>query len=95
MIVTKDNYFDVETNLNFVDCSTYKNFEGTPGIKACECKALAIAKGEYKRPMTDALMVGSYVDAFFDGTLGEFKEKNPQIFTAKGNKQLRITYKTA
>lgn len=93
MIVTKDNYFDVETNLNFVDCSTYKNFEGTPGIKACECKALAIAKGEYKRPMTDALMVGSYVDAFFDRALDEFKEKNPQIFTAKG--ELKAQYRQA
>ena len=53
------NYHSIRANLSYVDCSTYKNFIGTPGMKACECKALAIAKGEYVRPMTDALMVGS------------------------------------
>lgn len=85
MTVTSENYFDKDVNLSFVDCSTYKNFIGTPGIKACECKALAIAKGEYERPKTDALMVGSYVDAYFDHSLEKFKEENPDIFTKSGD----------
>lgn len=91
--VNQSNYFDIETNLSYVDCSTYKNFIGTPGMKACECKALAIAKGEYVRPMTDALMVGSYVDAYFDNSLERFKDENPQIFTQKG--ELKSQYKQA
>jgi len=93
MEITSKNYYSVEANLNYVDCTTYKNFMGTPGIKACECKAMAIAKGEYERPKTDALMVGSYVDAFFDNSLDEFKEENPQIFTQKG--ELMAKYKQA
>ena len=91
--VTKDNYHSTEINLNYVDCTTYKNFIGTVGIKACECKALAIAKGEYERPKTDALMVGSYVDAYFDNSLDKFKAENPQIFTQKG--ELMAKYKQA
>lgn len=93
MQITSEHYFDTEVNMNYVDCTTYKNFIGTPGIKACECKALAIAKGEYERPKTDALMVGSYVDAYFEGTLDKFKADNPQIFTQKG--ELMAKYKQA
>ena len=93
MQITKDNYYSVEANLNFVDCSTYKNFEGTPGMKPCECKALAIAKGEYERPKTDALLVGSYVDAYFDGSLDEFIADNPEIFCKNG--ELKSQYKQA
>lgn len=83
--LTQDNYHSIEARMSFVDASTYKNFIGTIGIKGCECKALAIAKGEYERPKTDALMVGSYVDAYFEGSLEKFKEENPQIFTRKGD----------
>lgn len=93
MQITKDNYFDTAVNLNYVDCTTYKNFIGTPGMRACECKALAIAKGEYERPMTDALMVGSYVDAFFDNSLEKFKSEHPEIFTKAG--ELKAQYKQA
>lgn len=93
MTVTSENYFDTEVNLNFVDCSTYKNFIGTVGIKGCECKALAIAKGEYVRPMTDSLMVGSYVDAYFDNSLEQFKEEHPEIFTKAG--ELKAQYRQA
>jgi hypothetical protein len=64
-----------------------------PGVKPCECKALAIAKGEYAMPKSSALMIGSYVDAYFDGTLDKFKIKNPEIFTQKG--ELRADYKQA
>lgn len=87
------NYHSVQANLSYLDCSTYKNFMGTPGIKGCECRALAIASGKYVRPRTDALMVGSYVDAYFDGSLEQFKDENPQIFTQKG--ELKSQYKQA
>lgn len=87
------NYHSPKANLSYVDCSTYKNFIGTPGLKSCECRALAIAKGEYERPKTDALMVGSYVDAYFDGSLDEFKAENPQIFTKNG--ELKANFKQA
>ena len=65
-------YFSTEANLTWLDCSTYKNVVGTVGRKGCECRALAIAKGEYTQPKTEALLVGSYVDAYFDNSLSQF-----------------------
>lgn len=93
LVVTPDNYFDTKVNMSFVDCSTYKNFIGTIGLRGCECKALAIARGEYKKPETEALMVGSYVDAYFDNSLEKFKEEHPEIFTKTG--ELKAQYKQA
>ena len=63
-------------NLKYLDCSTYKNFVGTIGRKGCECRALAIAKGMYKQPKTTALLLGGYVDAYFDNTLAEYMVEN-------------------
>jgi hypothetical protein len=45
---------------------------------------MAEIRGEYKQPMTTALLVGSYVDAYFEGTLDKFKEEHPEIFKKDG-----------
>jgi len=71
-ILNEQTYFTPEANLKWLDCSTYKNVVGTAGRKGCECRALAIAKGEYKQPKTEPLLVGSYVDAYFDNSLSQF-----------------------
>lgn len=44
-----------------------------------------------------ALMVGSYVDAYVEGTLDEFKEKNPNIISTRGASkgQLKAEFKQA
>lgn len=42
---------------------------------------------------SEAMMIGSYVDAFVEGTLDKFKLENPDIFTARG--ELRAGYKNA
>ena len=71
-VLNEQTYFTPEANLKWLDCSTYKNVVGTAGRKGCECRALAIAKGEYKQPKTEALLVGSYCDAYFDNSLSQF-----------------------
>ena len=70
--LNEDTYFTSEANLKYLDCSTYKNVIGTAGRKGCECRALAIAKGEYVEPKTEALLIGGYVDAYFDKSLSRF-----------------------
>ena len=71
-VLNEQTYFIPEANLKWLDCSTYKNVVGTAGRKGCECRALAIAKGEYEQPKTESLLIGSYVDAFFDNSLSQF-----------------------
>jgi len=46
---------------------------------------MAEITGEYIRPESTALLVGSYVDAYFDNGLDLFKAKHPEIFKRDGN----------
>ena len=83
-IVTNENYFSPECNMAYMGASQFKAFQ------KCEAAALAEAKGEYVRPETTALLVGSYVDAYFSGELPQFKATHPQIFKRDGS--LKVDY---
>lgn len=72
------NYFSSENALKFMSASQFKSFQN------CEAQALAEIKGEFKRETTSAMLIGSYIDAWFEGTLEQFKETHPEIFTQKG-----------
>ena len=85
--LTAENYFSAEASMKYMGSSQFKSF-----LK-CEAAALAELRGEYERPVTDALLIGSYVDAHFEGTLDIFKAKHPEIFTQKG--ELKAQYKHA
>lgn len=87
MELTSKTYFTPEMNLKYLDCSTYKNFAGTVSRKACECRALAIAKGMYKQPKTEALLLGGYVDAFFDNSMDEYLSENMEDLYTKTSLQ--------
>lgn len=72
------NYFSRAMNMRYMSVSQYKAFN------ACEAAALAEIKGRYRREETVSLLVGSYVDAFYEGTLDAFRETHPQIFKRDG-----------
>lgn len=78
MKLTARNYFSPKMNKHYMSCSQFKAFS------KCPAAALAEIKGKYKREQTTALLVGSYVDAYFEGTLDEFKKQNPDIFKRDG-----------
>ena len=87
MVLTEQNYYGREANECFFSVSQYKDF-----VK-CEAMAMAKIRGEYERPVTRALLVGSFVDSYFEGTLPEFMGENPGIFTRK--KELKSEFKKA
>lgn len=76
--INNENYYSNENALKFMSASQFKSFQN------CETKALAEINGEYTRKSETALLVGSYVDSYFEGTLGKFKEKHPDIFLKSG-----------
>jgi hypothetical protein len=78
MKLTQRNYFSRKANKEFMSVSQWKAFE------RCQHSALAEINGRYVRETTPALLVGSYVDAFFDGTMQTFKDQNPEIFKRDG-----------
>ena len=78
MRLTNENYFSTEAQMEYMGVSQFKAFEN------CEVMALAEIKGDWVREKSVSLLVGSYVDAYFEGSLDQFKEENPEIFTIKG-----------
>lgn len=85
--VTKDNYFSPEVEMQYMGSTQFKRF------MTCEATALAMVKGEYIEEKSTSLLVGSYVDAYFEGTLDKFMSENPEIFTKNGD--LKSEYKHA
>lgn len=92
-MLTAENYFSPEANREYISVSQYKDFAGTIGRPACEEMALAKLSGDWAEEETTSLLVGSYVDAHFEGTLDIFKAKHPQIFTKSG--ELKAEYRRA
>lgn len=82
--LTEENYYSELANFEYMSVSQFKDFNGTYGRMACEAAALAKLKGEYEQPSSTALMVGSYVDHYFEGTLDAFKKDHPEMFKKEG-----------
>ena len=93
MILTAENYYTREADMEYLSVSQYKKFAGCLGRLGCEAKAMAELNGEWEDEKSTALMVGSYVDAHFEGTLDLFKAQNPDIFTKQG--ALKAEYRRA
>lgn len=79
MNLTKRNYYTRKANREFMSVSQFKSFQ------KCPASALAELKGKYKREKGTALLVGSYVDSYFEGTLDKFKKQNPELFKKDGS----------
>lgn len=79
MEINNANYYSPEANWYYMSVSQFKAFG------KCEAAAMAELRGEYIRPKTTALLVGSYVDSWFEGTLEQFRAENPEIFKRDGS----------
>lgn len=85
--LTAANYYSPEANMEYMSASQFKAF------RACEVAALAELRGEWHRPSTTALLVGSYVDAYFSDEMEQFKAEHPEIFKKDGT--LKADYQQA
>lgn len=87
MKLTARNYFSRKANMEYMSVSQFKAFE------KCPAAAVAEIKGKYKREKSTALLVGSYVDAYFEGTQQALFKECSEILTKAGT--LRAEYKQA
>lgn len=78
MNLTSENYFSPENQLAYMGSSQFKSF------LSCSAAAMAEIRGEYRQEETAALLVGSYVDAYFEGSLDLFRAQHPDIFKRDG-----------
>ena len=77
-MVTAKNYFDPDIEMAYMGSTQVKNF------MRCEAAELARLKGEYRSAATTAMLVGSYVDAHFEGSLDVFQAQHPELFKRDG-----------
>lgn len=70
MELNNTNYFSPEAMRAYWSVSQFKSF-----LK-CEACGLAEVKREYQREVTDSLLIGSYVDAYFSGEITPFMAMN-------------------
>lgn len=97
MRLTPDNYYSQEANKHYLSNSQYHDFCGCYGYPGCEAQAMAKINGEWQEKPSTALLVGSYVDAYFEGTVDQFMLEHPEMFSTRGETkgQLKAIYKKA
>ena len=83
--LNEKNYFSNENNIKYTGSSQIKSFI------SCEKAALAELNGEWNKEKTDALLTSSYLDEKISGTLNDFIQENPELFTKQG--ELKAQYK--
>lgn len=77
--LTNQNYYSKEANQRYFSVSQVKDF-----LK-CEAYAMAKINGEWSEPASTAMMIGSYVDSYFEGTLEEYKANTPELYKRDGS----------
>jgi hypothetical protein len=77
--LTKNNYYSAEANQRYWSASLVKTFLD------CPARAVAELNGEWNPPMNEALLVGSYVDAAFEGpkSFDRFKAEHPEVMNKR------------
>ena len=79
------NYYTPEANQKYMSVSQYKDFCGSFGQRACEAEAMAKIAGTWEEKPNKAMLIGSYVDHHFEGTLDAFQAEHPEIFRRDGS----------
>lgn len=77
MELNERNYFSTEANREYMSVSQFKTF------LECPARMKAELEGEWKPEPSKALLVGSYVDAYFSGTLADFVDAHPEIINSR------------
>lgn len=78
-MITPENYFSVESDTKYMSTSQFKDFY------ECEARAKAKLNGDWEQTTSKAMLIGSYIDAHFEGTLDLFKAQTPELFKKNGD----------
>lgn len=84
-VLTNENYYSAEADRIYISTSQFKDFHGTYGFKGCEFQAMERLNGNYPAKTGIPLLVGGYVDAWFEGTLDKYKAEHPEIVKKDGS----------
>lgn len=90
MKLNKSNYYSPNANNTYWSASLVKSF------LSCPARAVAELNGEWTQEWSEALLVGSYVDAAFEGqdSFDEFCAEHPEMFNSRTG-ELKAPYRKA
>jgi len=84
-VLNNENYYSTEADQKYMSVHQYLDFAGHMGIRGCESRAMAKLSGEWNVEPNESMLIGSYVDSYFEGTLDDFRKEHPEIFTKGGD----------
>ncbi|MBQ9437645.1 MAG: PD-(D/E)XK nuclease-like domain-containing protein, partial [Lachnospiraceae bacterium] len=86
MELSAGTYYSREANEAYMSVSQFKNFCSTEGRPACEFKAMEELAGRWEEETTTPMLVGSYVDSYFESPESHkrFKMEHPELFKRDG-----------
>lgn len=87
-VLTAENYHSLEANQRFMSVSQYKDF------RRCEAAAMGKLQG-WQEPQSNALLIGSYVHAHFEGVLDTFIAEHPELFKKNGDLKAEFQHANA
>jgi hypothetical protein len=94
-MINSENYFSPENRQKYMSVSLFKAFKGTFHKAGCEAEGMAIFKGETQRELTQSILIGSYVDAYFEGSLDKFLSRPENKLTPANLEKAKNAIKTA
>ncbi|WP_270279798.1 PD-(D/E)XK nuclease-like domain-containing protein [Enterocloster citroniae] len=86
-ILSQENYYLPETNQLFCSASQYKQAIGCIGHPGCEATMLAQLRGDWEFETSIDMLIGSYVDARYEGTIEQFQEEHQELFVSRGERK--------
>jgi hypothetical protein len=97
LTITSDNYYSKDADKEYMSVSQFKDFVGSQEHYGCEAAAMGKIDGSFEPQVTTPLLVGSYIDAYFEGTVDQFKDEHPELICKTGAQkgQLKADYRQA
>lgn len=94
-VLTAENYYSPEADKRYMSVHQYLDFVGHMGVRGCEARAMAKLKGQWQDETTKAMLVGSFVDSYFEGSMDNFLRENQECFLKTKPTELRAEFKKA
>ncbi len=85
-----ENYYSLGMNRKYFSASQVKSFLD------CPARTMAEINGDWEQPQSDALLIGSYVDAAFESNSAHvrFRNEHPEVFNSRTG-ELKSDFKKA
>ena len=87
MQLNSDNYYTLEADRSYCSVSQYKMAMGSLGKPGCEYQYIEYLSGRWQREITKDLLIGSYVDSRYEGSIEKFKSEHPELFVSRGERK--------